>query len=227
MKSSTRELRIISAAAVAVLSISGLFLVNWPLAVFAQQSPAMGHGIPANSQMPDAMLQQHKQMMQMQGENSQTPDATTPTMPGQDAFGAIQEIVRILAADPTTDWSKVNLEALRQHLIDMNDVTLKAHASAKPIDGGLEIAVTGTGRTVEAIQRMVPAHAHEIEQTHFNGWNAKTAPLPDGVLLTVTSSDPQQVQQIRGLGLIGLLASGSHHQQHHLAMAKGEFMHSN
>ena len=68
-------------------------------------------------------------------------------MPGQDAFGAIQEIVRILAADPTTDWSKVNLEALRQHLIDMNDVTLKADASAKPIKGGLEIAVTGTGRT--------------------------------------------------------------------------------
>jgi hypothetical protein len=85
----------------------------------------------------------------------------------------------------------------------MNDVTLKADASAKPIEGGLEIAVTGTGRTVEAIQRMVPAHAHEIEQTHLNGWNAKTAPLPNGVLLTVTSSDPQQVQHIRGLGFIG------------------------
>jgi hypothetical protein len=33
-------------------------------------------------------------------------------------------------------------------------------------------------------------------------------------------------QHIRGLGFIGLLASGSHHQPHHLAMAKGEFMHS-
>jgi hypothetical protein len=29
-----------------------------------------------------------------------------PTMPGQDAFGAVQEIVRILEADPKTDWSK-------------------------------------------------------------------------------------------------------------------------
>jgi hypothetical protein len=44
-----------------------------------------------------------------------------PTMPGQDSFGAIQEIVRILEADPNTDWSKVDLEALRQHLIDMNE----------------------------------------------------------------------------------------------------------
>ena len=73
--------------------------------------------------------------------------STKPTLPGQDAFGAIQEIVRILDADPKTDWSKVDLEALRQHLIDMNEVTLHADAAPKQIDGGLEIAVTGSGRT--------------------------------------------------------------------------------
>jgi hypothetical protein len=44
---------------------------------------------------------------------NQTSDTATPTMPGQDAFGAIQEIVRILESDPKTKWSKVNLEALR------------------------------------------------------------------------------------------------------------------
>jgi hypothetical protein len=150
--------------------------------------------------------------------------ASTPTLPGQDAFGAIQEIVRLLEADPKTDWSKVDLEALRQHLIDMNEVTLKADAVAKPIDGGVEIAVTGEGRTLAAIQRMVPAHAQELNQ--INGWNAKTEPLPNGILLTASSSDPQQVQHIRGLGFIGLLVSGSHHQPHHLTMAKGEFVHS-
>jgi hypothetical protein len=37
--------------------------------------------------------------------------------------------------------------------------------------------------------------------------------------------DPQQVQHIRGLGFIGFMASGSHHQAHHLAMAS-EFVHS-
>ena len=78
-------------------------------------------------------------------------EAVIPTMPGQDAFGAIQEIVRLLETDPNTDWSAVNLEALRQHLIDMNDVTLKADAQPKPIEGGLQIAVTGEGRTVAAI----------------------------------------------------------------------------
>jgi len=34
------------------------------------------------------------------------------------------------------------------------------------------------------------------------------------------------VQHIRGLGFIGVMVSGSHHQADHLAMAKGEFVHS-
>ena len=101
------------------------------------------------------MMRQHQGMMG--GHAGMHGAAMTPTSPGQDAFGAIQEIVRILDADPKTDWSKVDLEALRQHLIDMNEVTLRADAAAKPIDGGLEIAVTGSGRTLDAIQRMIPA----------------------------------------------------------------------
>jgi len=139
-----------------------------------------------NGMSSDQMQMMHQQMVP----GSQTSDTTTPTMPGQDAFGAIQEIIRILEADSNTDWSKVNLEALRQHLIDMDEVTLKADAVTKPIDGGIEVTVTGTGRTVEAIQRMVPAQAHQVDQTHLNGWSAKTEPLPNGVLLTVTSGDP-------------------------------------
>ena len=55
-------------------------------------------------------------------------EAIVPTMPGQEAFGTIQEIVRILEADPATDWSKVNIAALREHLIDMDEVTMRADA---------------------------------------------------------------------------------------------------
>lgn len=144
-----------------------------------------------------------------------------PTLPGQDAFGAIQEIVRILDADPKTYWAKVDLEAMRQHLIDMNEVTLKADAVPKQIDGGLEIAVTGDGRTLVAIQRMIPAYA-QMANGH-NEWSAKATELPSGELLTITATDPKQVQHIRGLGFVGLLASGSWHQPHHLTMARGEF----
>lgn len=152
------------------------------------------------------------------------PTEQTPTMPGQDAFGTVQEIVQILRADPNTDWSKIDLEALRQHLIDMNDVTIKSIVKIRPVDGGIVTEITGTGRTAAAIKRMVPAHASELDK--ISGWTAISQNLPDGVRLTVTSADPAQVSLIRGLGFIGLMVTGSHHQPHHLAMARGEFAHT-
>ena len=214
MKPSIRKLGIITATA--VVAILGAAVVIHPIgAALSQQPPMMGDGMPGHDM--SGMMQQHGQQMMQTG-------VITPTMPGQDAFGAIQEVVRILEADPRTDWSKVDLEALRQHLIDMNEVTLKADATAKQIEGGLEITVTGSDRTLAAIQRMVPAHAREING--LNGWNATTEALPNGMLLTVTSADPKEVRHILGLGFIGLLVSGSHHQPHHLAIARGEFAHA-
>jgi hypothetical protein len=164
MKSSTRLVGIIAASAVLILP--ALVLGDHTLEALAQQ-PTM----PSNEQVPD-MLQHHRQMMQTLHEDAGEAESITPTLPGQDAFGAIQEVVRILESDPKTDWSKVNLEALRQHLIDMNEVTLRADAVAKPIEGGAEITVTGDQRTEAAIKRMLPAHAQELSQ--LNGWSAKT-----------------------------------------------------
>ena len=145
-----------------------------------------------------------------------------PVMPGQEAFGTIQEIVRMLEADPTTDWSKVNISALRDHLIDMNEVTMRAVATQRTLDNGVEIAVTGEGRTLDGIKRMVPAHVQELSQL---GWDAKTEELSNGVKLTVTSTDAKQVTKLKGLGFMGIMVQGAHHQQHHLLMAKSEFTH--
>src|SRR5438046_3161300 len=47
------------------------------------------------------------------------PAMSAPREPGQSAFAAIQEIVALLEADPGTDWTKVDIEALRRHLVDM------------------------------------------------------------------------------------------------------------
>lgn len=146
--------------------------------------------------------------------------ARTTTMPGQDAFGTIQEVVQILQADPATDWSKVNIAALRQHLIDMNEVTLRAAAAERVLDNGIEIAVTGEGRTLEAIKRMVPAHVSELREI---GWNAKSEDLPNGVKLTVIASESQPLAKLKALGFMGIMVQGAHHQPHHLMMAKGEF----
>ena len=154
----------------------------------------------------------------MQGHHS----GAQPVSPGQDAFGTIQEIVQILEVDPATDWSKVNIGALREHLIDMNEVTLRAAASERMTDTGIEIAVTGEGRTRDAIKRMVPAHARELAA---HGWNATTAERPDGVTLTVAASGKAPLVKLKALGFIGIMAQGSHHQPHHLMMAKGQFAH--
>jgi hypothetical protein len=144
-------------------------------------------------------------------------------MPGQDAFGAITEIVRILDADPATDWSKVDLERLRQHLIDMNEVVLRAAVTSTPVPGGLAMEITGSGRTEQAIRAMVVPHAVELDR--MPEWSAKTETLPGGVRLTVVARKPDDarlVARIRGLGFAGMITVGGHHQPHHLAMAKGE-----
>jgi hypothetical protein len=82
-----------------------------------------------------------------------------PTEPGQAAFSAIQEIVDMLEADSRTDWAKVNLEALRQHLIDMNNVTLAAEVKSERVEGGVRFRVTGAGSVTHSIRRMLSAHA--------------------------------------------------------------------
>ena len=143
-----------------------------------------------------------------------------PTLPGQDAFGALQEIVAILEADPETDWSRVNLGELRQHLIDMTELMLNAEAREKPLANGLEIEITGYGRTLRAIQAMVPAHAEMLNG--LRDWRARSDEIQNGRRLVIISTDPREVAHIQGLGFAGLMVSGGHHQAHHLAMARGE-----
>jgi hypothetical protein len=150
-----------------------------------------------------------------------SPMATAPT--GQDAYAAIAAIVARLEADSTTDWSRVNIEALRRHLIAMNDVTLGATAVQTAIPGGARMDVTGAGRVAESIRAMLRAHAPELEA--LGQYRASVENIPGGARLTVTAgdaSDATTVAKIRALGFMGLLTLGAHHTAHHEAMARGE-----
>lgn len=146
-----------------------------------------------------------------------------PTEPGQGAFAAIAEIVDILRADPETDWSHVDITALREHLVDMNEVFPRAEAQQRIVPGGLEILATGDGRTGRAVRAMVPAHAPELDA--LPGWDAEAEIDGNGVRLLVTSTDPALAEQIRALGFFGLMATGAHHQAHHLGIARGQDVH--
>lgn len=147
---------------------------------------------------------------------------TTPTQPGQATFAAIAEVVAILMADTATDWSKVNIEALRQHLIDMDDVTMRSAVKQESIPGGARFTVTGSGRTVAAIQRMAGAHGTMVAAD--SAQRVTVEQVPSGARVSVVmrdGNDAAAVARIRGLGFHGLLTTGDHHGPHHLALARG------
>ena len=187
-------------------------------AVFAQGGPMPHHPMHGGSMPMD-----HGSMSQNPSKHHMAGRQATPAMPGQDAFGALAEVVRLLDADPQTDWSKVDLERLRQHLIDMNEVVLRSEVKPTPVPGGLAMEVTGPGRTERAIRAMVVPHAAELDR--MAAWSARTEPIAGGVRLIVVAKKPDDARalaRIRGLGFAGLITEGAHHQPHHLAMAKGE-----
>ncbi len=143
--------------------------------------------------------------------------------PGQGAFAAIQEIVGILVADPDTDWSTVDIDALRQHLVDMSNVTLFAEVDALPVESGVRYEVTGHGEIRASIRRMVAAHARTMNGR--DGWTYRAEDRPEGAAMIVTVANPADIPKLRGLGFFGVMALGMHHQAHHLMIATGRAPH--
>jgi hypothetical protein len=146
-----------------------------------------------------------------------------PSEPGQAAFAAIQEIVSMLVADPATDWLRIDIEALRRHLIDMDNVTLRAEVVTAPVPGGMRYTVSGSGAVSESIRRMVTAHAETMSGA--NGMTILAEDTPEGAIMTVMLENPADLPKLKGLGFFGLMALGMHHQQHHLMIAMGHAPH--
>jgi len=162
----------------------------------------------------------HAKMMEemMQGAAGQV------TEPGQSAFAAIAEIVAKLRSDPATDWSKVDIAALQQHLADMDTVTLHSDVTVENVSGGAVFVVKGQDASgIAAVQRMMLAHAPFLQAE--TGFAVAAEANAQGGKWTVTSTQPGDEAQIRALGFYGLLATGGHHQMHHLAIATGQMMH--
>jgi hypothetical protein len=156
--------------------------------------------------------------------SSGAPAAALPRLPGQDAFGAIQEIVALLDADPATDWGAVDVRALRDHLVEMNELVLNAEVTETPVEGGFAAAITGAGRTLAAVRRMLPAHVSMLASEE-PALRAEWKETAGGGTLTVTADAPAAVVRLRGLGFYGVMALGDHHRRHHLAIAAGRMRH--
>jgi hypothetical protein len=173
------------------------------------QGGMMSHGDGSGG----GMMQRMRQRMGGDGQ-------AAPTT-GQSALDVISAVVRALQANPDTDWSQINIDALRQHLVDMDRVALYAQVEANEIEGGSRFRVSGNdARTITAIQRMVPAHALQVERE--SGWDITAQQRDDGIELSVQSSQSSDAAMIRALGFAGFMVLGEHHADHHLMMAGGQ-----
>lgn len=124
----------------------------------------------------------------------------------------------MLEADATTDWTKVNIEALRQHLIDMDNVTLRALVTGEPVEGDMRFDVSGAGAMEASICAMTAAYAATMNGV--DGWRFAALEIPGGAATTVTW--PQSaIAKIRALGFAGILTRGGHHRMHRLMIAPG------
>ncbi|MFO6463430.1 hypothetical protein [uncultured Jannaschia sp.] len=149
--------------------------------------------------------------------------AAALTEPGQGAFAALSEVVRVLEADPDTDWSRVDLDGLRAHLVDMDLLATGAVVETTGLPDGLRARATGPAAVLGALRRMVPAHAIQLRADQ--SWTVEAVVGPKAVTLRVTATDPATVARIQGLGFFGLMASQDHHRAHHLAIARGDTPH--
>ena len=140
------------------------------------------------------------------------------TEPGQSAFAAIEQIVLALDTDPNTDWSKVDISGLREHLRDMDLVFTAAEVTAEDITGGIRFTITGEGRVREAIRNMAIAHAGVMDGV--DGWHYAAEEHPEGAVMIITVP-PFQMDRLTALGFFGVMATGMHHQDHHWGMATG------
>lgn len=143
--------------------------------------------------------------------------------PGQAAFGALQEVVTRLSADPSTDWTKVDIDRLRAHLVDMDLVSMRARVARENLAEGARYTVTGDGEVAAAIRRMLTGHAATMNGV--DGMRLAVTAREDGAILTVTTATPGELPRLRALGFFGVLALGNHHQAHHWMMATGHASH--
>jgi hypothetical protein len=70
---------------------------------------------------------------------------------------------------------------------------------------------------------MLPAHAQDING--LDDWTVQAKALPNGEELTVNGASDADATKIRAVGFMGIMTLGTH-QMHHLALAKGEIMHT-
>ena len=181
------------------------------------------------TEVDHSKMDHSKHMMKMSQEGSQKKETSMTLSPlkeaGNAVFGTIQEAIKQLDANPNTDWTKVDLEGLRQHLIDMENFTIHVDVvSSKDIDKGTVVVVKPTTDAAKvSLIRALAAHPSMLKQE--SGWDMTAKADGDAFVLTIETNKPEEIARLRALGYIGVMALGDHHQVHHWGMASGNNPH--
>ena len=159
----------------------------------------------------------HQQMMQSKSNLTQA---------GNDIFATIQEVIVKLDNNPDTDWHKVNIEALRQHLLDMNDMAINVEVvNKKFLKNGLEVVVQAlTTRAETTLERVFKAHPYHLGRE--TGWDMQVVRKGKQFIVTTITEKTEDVAKIVALSYIGLMAYGNHHQPHHWAISTKQNPHN-
>ncbi len=193
------------------------------IAVSHAQQPAA----PSADQSMHTNMNHDTHMMQELPQADVAMASTSPlTEPGNAIFATLQEVVNQLLQDDNTDWEKVDLESLRQHLIDMENFTVNVRVISKTdIEQGVQVLIEpNTTQAAGSLDRALSAHPAMLEQE--TGWSMVSEKSANNYRIQITSTNPEDVMKIRALGYIGIMTMGSHHQPHHWAMASGNNPHS-
>lgn len=147
----------------------------------------------------------------------------SPSETGQSQFAAIAEIITLLRDNPNTDWAQVDIKALRDHLVDMENVTTRALVERTVNGMGVTFMVTGDDVVAASIRRMVLAHSPMLQRS--SDWTVIAKETESGASMLVQVGSNKELNQVLGLGFFGLMTIGAHHQQHHLMIATGQSPH--
>jgi hypothetical protein len=104
----------------------------------------------------------------------------------------------------------------------MSELTLHAQVSIREIPAGFADGMTGQGRTLDAVRRMV--HTHVALVNGYRGRSVRAEPMDQGYRLVAAAASPTEAANLRGLGFVGVMAFQAYHPEHNWMIATAQSM---
>ncbi len=143
-----------------------------------------------------------------------------PRSSGKSTFGTLSQVAKMIERKKIA-WVQVDMDALWEHLKDMDALMTHTNVAKQDLPNGLLMFVTGGENAARAMREMIPAHAAFL-LTARPKWTISVEEIESGYSIQVVSDDAAEVVRIKALGFSGFMVQGNHHASHHLNIASGK-----